>query len=88
MYDFFYHNVKARYGDRARLLMTDTNSFLLEIQIDDWYEDIRGEVKTLYDTSAYPENHPAGLPRVSKKVIGLWKDEYKGRIVIEYAGTC
>ena len=88
MYDFFYYNIKARYDDRARLLMTDTDSFLLEIQTDDWYEDIRGEVRTLYDTSAYPENHPAGLPRVNKKVNGLWKDEYKNRIIIEYAGTC
>ena len=88
MYDFFYHNVKARYGSRAQLQMTDTDSLLLEIQTDDWYDDIRDEVKTLYDTSAYPGNHPAGLPRMNKKVIGLWKDEYKGRTVSEYAGTC
>ena len=88
MYDFFYHNVKARYGNRAQLLMTDTDSLLLEIETDDWYEDIRDEVLTLYDTSAYPEDHPAKLPRVNKKVIGLWKDEYKGRTVSEYAGTC
>ena len=71
MYDFFYNNVKAKYGDRARLQMTDTDSFLLEIQTHDWYDDIRDEVQTLYDTSAYPENHPAGLPRVNKKIIGL-----------------
>ena len=68
--------------------MTDTDSLLLEIKTGDWYDDIRDEVKTLYDTSAYPENHPACLPRVNKKVIGLWKDEYKGRTVSEYAGTC
>ena len=88
MYDFFYNNIKEKYGDRARLQMTDTDSFLLEIQTGDWYDDIRDEIKTLYDTSEYPENHPAGLPRVNKKVIGLWKDEYKGRTVNEYAGTC
>ena len=40
MYDFFYHNVKARYGGRAQLLMTDTDSLLLGIETDDWYEDI------------------------------------------------
>ena len=56
--------------------MTDTDSFLLEIKTDDWYEDIREEALTMYDTSAYPKNHPAGLPRVNKKVIGLMKDEY------------
>ena len=88
MYDYFYNNVKAKYGNRARLQMTDTDSFLLEVQTEDWYDDIRDEVPTLYDTSAYPENHPAGLPRVNKKVIGLMKDEYKGRTVNEYAGTC
>ena len=88
MYDYFYNNVKAKYGDRARLQMTDTDSFLLEIQTEDWYDDICDEVPTLYDTSAYPENHLAGLPRMNEKVIGLWKDEYKGRPVSEYAGTC
>ena len=35
MYDFFYHNVKARYGGRAQLLMTDTDSLLLGIETDD-----------------------------------------------------
>ena len=88
MYEFFYFNIKARYVDRARLLMTDTDSLLLEIETNDWYEDIREEVLTMYDTSAYPKNHPAGLPRVNKKVIGLMKDEYKGRTISEYAGTC
>ena len=88
MYEFFYFNAKAKYGDRARLLMTDTYSLLLEIETEDWYEDTRDEVSTMYDTSAYPVDHPAGLPRMNKKVIGLMKDEYKGRMVSEYAGTC
>ena len=35
----------------------------------------------MFDTSAYPENHPAGLPRVNKKVPGLMKDEAAGRII-------
>ena len=84
MYEFFCFNINARYGDRARLLMTDTYSLLLEIETDDWYEDIREEVLSMYDTSAYPKNYPAGLLRVNKKVIGLMKDEYKGRTISEY----
>ena len=88
MYDFHYFNVKARYGDRARLLMTDTDSLFYKIETKDWYEDIREDVPTLYDTSGYPKNHPAGLPRVNKKVIRMMKDEYKGRAANEYTGTC
>ena len=38
----------------------------------------------MYDTSAYPADHPAGLPRVNKKVIGLMKDEACRRQVEEF----
>lgn len=88
MYRFHYYTVKARYEDRARLLMTDTDSFFYEIRTKDWYEDIREDVPTMYDTSGYPKDHPAELPKVNKKVIGMMKDEYKGRAVNEYTGTC
>ena len=87
MYKFHY-DVKARYRDRAILLMTDTDSLFYHIETDDWYDDIREDVPTLYDTSAYPEDHPAGLPRMNKKVIGMMKDELKGRTVDEFSGTC
>ena len=40
------------------------------------------------DTSGYPKDHPAGLKKVNKKVIGMMKDEYKGRAINEYSGTC
>ena len=32
-------------------------------------------------------NHPAGLPRVNKKVIGLMKDEVAGRVIDEFCGN-
>lgn len=73
MYEFFYFYIKTKYGDNAKLLMTDTDSEFLEIKTDD--EDIRDNIPTMFDTSAYPENHPSGLPRMNKKVIGLMKDE-------------
>ena len=44
-------------------------------------EDIREDVPTMFDTSAYPENHPAGLPRMNKKVPGLMKDKACGRTI-------
>ena len=32
MYDFHYNHVKAKYGDRAEMLFTDTDSLAYEIK--------------------------------------------------------
>ena len=36
MYDFHYRYIKPKYGDRARLLFTDTDSLCYEIQMEDY----------------------------------------------------
>jgi len=41
MYDFYYNNLRARYGPRCDLVYTDTNSLLLDIQTDDMYQDMK-----------------------------------------------
>ena len=38
MYDFHYRYVKTKYGDRARLLFTDTDSLCYRIHTEDFYE--------------------------------------------------
>ena len=40
MYDF-HHN----YGDKAKLLFTDTDSLTYEIQTEDFYKDISADVE-------------------------------------------
>ena len=86
MYDFHYNHIEKKHGDRAQLLFTDTDSLCYDIQTKYFYDDIRNDVPTMYDTSAYPADHPAGLPRVNKKVIGLMKDEAGGRQIEEFVG--
>jgi len=39
MYEFHYDVIKAKYGDKARLLFTDTDSLMYEIETDDVYKD-------------------------------------------------
>ena len=87
MYDFHYNYIKPKYGDKAKLLFTDTDSFLYEIQTEDFYKDISGDVKNRFDTSDYPENHPSGISTgINKKVLGMFKDEVAGKNIKEFVG--
>ena len=79
MYDFHYNYVKRKYKDKAKLLFTDTNSLMYEIETEDFYKDISADVKRRLDTSDYPPDHPSGLPSgFNKKVFGMFKDEASG----------
>ena len=79
MYEFHYNYIKPKYGDKAILLFTDTDSLMYEIQTEDFYKDISGDVKDRFDTSDYPPNHPSGIPTgCNKKVLGMFKDEAAG----------
>ena len=87
MYDFHYNYIKKKYGDKAKLLFTDTDSLMYEIKTEDFYKDISGDVKDRFDTSDYPPNHPSGIPTgCNKKVLGMFKDEAGGKIIDEFVG--
>ena len=51
MYDFHYNYIKSKYEDKAKLLFTDTDSLMYEIETEDFYKDISGDVKDRFDTS-------------------------------------
>ena len=87
MFDFHYQYIKPKYEEKAKLLFTDTDSFMYEIETEDFYKDISEDVKDRFDTSDYPENHPSGIPTgENKKVLGMMKDEAAGKIIKEFVG--
>lgn len=91
MFDLHYNYIREKYkGGQAReanLLFTDTDSLLYLIHTDDFYKDISHDIKTHFDTSDYPPDHPSGiLTGVNKKVIGLFKDEVAGRQITHFVG--
>ena len=87
MFDFHYQYIKPKYGNKAKLLFTDTDSFLYEIQTEDFYKDISGDVRDRFDTSDYPEKHPSEIPTgINKKVLGMFKDEAAGKNIKEFVG--
>ena len=57
--------VKSKYGDRAKLLFTDTDSLTYEIEAEDVYKDF-GNDKYMFDNSDYPGNSPYYCRRPSE----------------------
>ena len=83
MYEFWYDYVKNKYGNNARLCYMDTDSFVINIKTNDFYEDISQDVNERFDTSNYTFDRP--LPKgINKKVIVLMKDELGGGIITEF----
>ena len=91
MYKFCY--VKAKYQwnciqrscpqDKAKLCYMVTDSFIIHIKTEDFYEDIANDVEKCFDTFNYDDNRPLPIG-MNKKVIGLFKDELGGKIKKEF----
>jgi hypothetical protein len=58
---FHYDYIKPEYGDKAKLLMTDTDSLVYEIETNDFYADTKDDVESKTDTSKYSKDHPTAL---------------------------
>ncbi|XP_033761654.1 uncharacterized protein LOC117343421 [Pecten maximus] len=71
MYDFHYNYIKLKYGSKATLLFTDTDSLAYVLRTDDLYEDMLQDLHR-FDTSEYGQR-PSTLQPDERK--GTWKDE-------------
>ena len=101
MYEFWYDYIKPKYQrnciqrkcaqGKTKLCYMDIDSFVIHIKTKDFYEDIANDVEKWFDASNYNEDicnsiDKRPLPiRKNKKVIGLFKDELGGKIMIESA---
>ena len=84
MYDFHYNYIKHNYGNKAKLLFTDTDSLTYEIETKDAYADF-WKNKDRFDNSDYNKESPF-YNAVNKKVIGKFKDESAGIPITEFVG--
>ena len=84
MYQFWYDHLKNKYNNKAELMYTDTDSLIIQVEIDDIYKDML-EDKNLNDFSKYPTNHP-NYNIINKKVLGKFKDELNSLIITEFIG--
>ena len=82
MYEFWYDYLKPKYKDKAKLCYMDTDSFVINIFTEDFFEDINNDVERWFDTSNYDKNDKRPLQiGVNKKVIGMFKDELGRKIM-------
>jgi len=87
MYEFQYNYIKKKFGSKANLLFTDTDSLCYKIETEDFFKDISADVQEKFDTSNFSLNHPSGIPTgINKKVSGMFKDDAGGEIISEFVG--
>ena len=84
MYDFHYNYIKNKYGNKSKLLFTDTDSLCYEIEANDVYKDFFND-RDKFDFSEYDKNSKY-FDDFNKKVIGKFKDETHGIPITEFIG--
>ena len=47
IYEFWYDYMKPKYGHRVKLCYMDTDSFVMNIETNDFYKDIANDVEDL-----------------------------------------
>ncbi|HLX54592.1 MAG TPA: hypothetical protein VKR58_11655, partial [Aquella sp.] len=88
MYDFHYGYIKNKYGDKAKLLFTDTDSLCYEIETEDFYQDMHDNIDKFDLSDIDANNAMIGKfkDNENKKVIGKFKPEYVNDIIQEFIG--
>ena len=67
MYKFWYNVFKAKYGDKIRLLMTDTDSFIFQLYCDTLETELR-KMGDWFDFSNYDKNNQLHFT-INKKIL-------------------
>ena len=84
--------LKDGFGDRVRMLYTDTDSFFLHIFVEDIAKVImsRPHLRDAFNFSKISNGQVSNLGRVNENLhageVGYFKDETKGNPIVEFVG--
>ena len=56
MCEFWYDYTKLKYKDKVKLCYTDTDSFIIYFETEDFYKEIECDVERSFDTSNFDDN--------------------------------
>ena len=84
MGDFWYGVMKPRYGDKIKLLLSDTDSFIYAVYTADGYKDLY-DLRNYMDLAEYRKDTCIGKfhDPTNKKVPGKFSDEKPTEIISE-----
>ena len=90
MFQFHYRVIKPFFHQYARLLFTDTDSLMYEIeagykQVYECFQYFEKRGDDLFDFSSLPRSHFCFSDK-NKKVVGKFKDESGGDPILEFIG--
>ena len=86
MYGFWYDYIKPKYQNKTKLCHMDTESFIIHIKTEDFYNDIANVVEKWFDTSNYNKDDQRLLPIGKNKKNCFLKDKLRGKILKEFVG--
>ena len=69
MHEFWYDYMKPKYGNDVKLCYMDTDSFIMNIKTNDFYEDIANDVENRFDTSNYEVTGRYQLKRLRRSSV-------------------
>ena len=84
MYEFHYQYIRRKYGDRARLCFTDTDSLTYLIETADIYQDMKAD-SYYYDLSNFQKSN-VFYSAENRKVVGKMKSETADIVPKEFVG--
>ncbi|XP_068239994.1 uncharacterized protein [Palaemon carinicauda] len=83
LYYFFYKVLKNNYGDKVKLLYTDTDSFIFALEVDDLNSELAQEpLKSYMDFSNFEVDHLL-FSNERKGELGLLKSETGSNLITE-----
>ena len=62
MYEFHYDYMRPKYTREVKLCYMDTDSFVYEIETEDFHRDITKDMEKRFDTSGYSKDDNRPLP--------------------------
>ena len=83
MLDFHYNVIQKQFGNRAKLIYSDTDSFVYEIEHNNIYEWIK-ENKEYFDLSK--SERPELNCKSNESALGKFKDELHSMVMTEFLG--